>query len=218
MLRDTVPAIASAILSSNPAQGRAEDSTSGRTFFVSPPLWRKLTSANSDRISFLRGVTRSWSRKELRNCTLWELTVPFGGSILVRRDKADTARLGRDWGGVKTMINHPNRRKMDLDRALHRARRLTGDGSAERALLDAIKTVQPSTMTLAEAHAALVAKYVSKWGENAWEAIVRHDYPTLGLALNKLANWDSDNKDLSLAAQAIIAMTNDDVAALRKSA
>ena len=79
---------------------------------------------------------------------------------------------------------------MTVDAALSRARRLTKYGQPEKELLDAIHATSPSTMTLAQAHTALVERYVRKWGNEEQEAalrLVQRECSTLGLALNRLS-------------------------------
>lgn len=99
--------------------------------------------------------------------------------------------------------------------AMNHARRLGADGEV-KAL---VRTAEPSTMTLDAAISALVERDVAKWGEAEREAsrrLNRRNYPTLGLALNRLAYYDPDVVDSRLAAQAILAMTHEDVRVLRR--
>lgn len=103
--------------------------------------------------------------------------------------------------------------------AIHRARRLQSDGKIDERRLEALLTVEPSAMTLKDVQTEIVERLVAKWGEQergpSWD-YVRQAYPTLGLALNKLAHWDIANIDYHLSAQAIMAMTDQDVRRLRQ--
>jgi hypothetical protein len=72
-------------------------------------------------------------------------------------------------------------------------------------------------MTYDQAIAKLVDLDVAKWGEQeraASEALNRKNYPTIGLALNRLAHY-GDNIDENLAREAKAAFTAADRRALR---
>jgi len=114
-------------------------------------------------------------------------------------------------GGETQMTSQSSQKSQ----AVSFARRL----GADTAVITRIATVEPTNLTYEQSVTALVDRYVAKWGEAERAAstrLVRQDYPTLGLALNRLASFDLDNIDLDLSAQAILAMTADDVRTLRR--
>lgn len=72
------------------------------------------------------------------------------------------------------------------------------------------------TMTREEAVAKLVELDVAKWGESERESSARtNGKMSHGLALNRLAHYDINNVDASLAAQAEEVMTSADARVLR---
>lgn len=108
---------------------------------------------------------------------------------------------------------------IDRNAALGRLRRLTRYGKPEASQIAAIRTCAFPTLTYEEAILRLVAHDIARWGEAeraASERLNRQNYPTLGLALNRLAHIDLDAIDETLAAQAILVMTDADVATLRR--
>lgn len=103
---------------------------------------------------------------------------------------------------------------MTINTAITNARKLGASGD----VIEALKTVQPSSLSLDGAIAALTEASVAKWGEAeraASAAYYAGQYRTIGLALNCLAYWDAENPDRILAAQAILAMTTNDVRSLK---
>lgn len=74
-------------------------------------------------------------------------------------------------------------------------------------------------MTYEEAIERLVELDVAKWGEverAASRALNQRNYSTIGRALNRLAHFDVNNIDQTLAAEAERAMTAADRRALRR--
>ena len=73
-------------------------------------------------------------------------------------------------------------------------------------------------MTYNEIIQRLVKADVARWGEKeraASERMNRENYPTLGLALNRLAHLDIDNIDIEMAAEAKRLMTSREWNSLR---
>jgi hypothetical protein len=74
-------------------------------------------------------------------------------------------------------------------------------------------------MTYEQAIDRLVAHDVAKWGESeraASERMNRRNYPSLGLAINRLAHLDTNNTDDALAADAKRTLTPEDWHQLRQ--
>jgi hypothetical protein len=78
---------------------------------------------------------------------------------------------------------------------------------------------QMAAMTYEQAIDRLVALDVARWGEGERQAsrdLNRANYPTIGLAINRLAHYDVDHIDTALAAEAKRLLTDADRRVLRR--